>query len=129
MTRVAGIKPNAFKYEWLNVVMKSNATSKTKTVAYTLFSYANKENECWPNLTTIDLDLGGRGHGKNMHRHIRELQTLGYISIAQKRVPSGMSNRYYLVLPALQNDSREHQNETANHQFDSESHQYDGLTI
>jgi len=80
-------------------------------------------------MTTIDRALGGRGHGKNMHRHIRELQELGYISTTQKPVSKGFSNCYHLVLPALQNDSQEHQNETNNHQFDSQSHQDDGLTI
>jgi hypothetical protein len=106
--------PNSFKYQWLEAIMSTQAKPMTKNVAWVLFKHASIENQCWPNLTTIDKSLGGQGHGKNIHRQIRQLSELGFIQKTSVKVLKGTSTRYSLCMPKPQS-------EVSPHQIDSDS--------
>ena len=88
------------RFEWLDAVHKcSHLFPKTKNIGWALYSHANKESlDCWPNLSHLEADLGGRGSSKNVRRHIRALELAGFIHVGQKMLSTGQSSNNYTLI-------------------------------
>ena len=130
-----------YKYRWLEAAMGDSClTAKDKNVAWVLFKHANEKlgHYAYPNMTTIDAEIGGSGVGKNIGRHIEKLIKAGWISKAQRVVDSGrLSNGYYLKFdhaphPEEQTPQSEHDAPHPEHQTpqsEQESPHSEGVTL
>ena len=87
------------RFRWLDAVHRcSHLSYMTKCIGWAVFSYANpKSLACWPNLATMDRDLGGQGSSKNVAPHIKALERAGFLKVTKEPHGGHLSNRYTLI--------------------------------
>ena len=88
-----------FRHEWLKQVLAIPGHHAWKVIAGGLWTFADHNGFCYPNIQQIAQRTGSRSDSR-ISEHIRGLANAGCIGIRQEKAASGWSsNNYQLVLP------------------------------
>lgn len=90
-----------FRHEWLSRVLQVPGHHAAKIIAAGLWSFADQNGFCYPNIEQIAQRTGHQSDGR-ISKYLKYLAESDFIRIGRQKNPAGWnSNNYQLVLPTL----------------------------